>query len=361
MSSLKKGRAGEKIEDILRSTLRVLCSSAVPYGSEISIDALIGITVDSSEVILVNIHEQLDKSGNHLSGDDLNFGNCASQQSVKSEPIDNAVISGLQQQHDNYTATAADSSGYTVSDYATSETHEFNSCGQPFGDVIDIAECDDYDEQGYDQNCDMEEGQYVDSFPDDQTGEFGDEYFADFDVGMTHDGGDGGVVGGMYSGDVKPVNLMPASQVGGYYHETYKAITVASPRGQRRGAAQMTVVRRTQSKPVTPRRQLKANVKDEIIDSGETSTIASAVTPHSQGISANEKTTVYTCSYCGKMIRHATTFQRHKLQHEGVVYRCDLCGAVLSRRDVLTVHRRKCEAKMKQQQQSSSSQSFDAM
>lgn len=80
--------------------------------------------------------------------------------------------------------------------------------------------------------------------------------------------------------------------------------------------------------------------------------------PHSKGILANEKTTVYTCSLCGKMFSHAATLQRHKQQHEGVVYRCDLCGAVLCRRDVLHAHRRKCEEKMMQR---SSTEPFDTM
>jgi len=150
-----------------------------------------------------------------------------------------------------------------------------------------------------------------------------------------------------YADDVKPFN-MPASQLSGYYHQKAKAS--AGSRGRKRHtAAQMALGRRPDSKSSAPHRQQKAAMTDEVVDYGE-----SAV-PRSQGIATSEKMTVYTCSMCGKMFRHAGSFQRHKQQHEGVVFRCDLCGTVLSRRDVLNAHRRKCEAKLMQQQ------SFDNM
>jgi len=275
---------------------------------------------------------------------------------VKSEPFD-GVVSASVQGEENFTDVAADSSGYTASDYATYETPDFSS-GQPFGDVINIAETndDEYDdEMGYD---DMEEGQYVDRFQGDQTGEeFGGEYLSNLisDVGMASGGGDSVAAGSAYSDDVKPFK-MPASRVSGYYHQMQK--TVSSPRGRRQNStAKVAVGRRTGagSKPVQPYRQMKPAVKKEEVGYGE-----AAVPPsHSRGISANEKSTVYTCSICGKMFRHTTSFQRHKQQHEGVVFRCDLCGAVLCRRDVLNAHRRKCEAKMMMQQ--SSTQPFDSM
>lgn len=344
MATHKKSESGENIEEVLRNTLRVLCSNAVPYGYQISIDALIGITVDSSEVILVNVHEQLDKSGGQLSAGGSTFGG---QRAVKSEPFDGAVAAGFHHQQERFTATAADSSEYPVSDQVMSGIPGFGSGAEQFGDVIDVSEYDDDGtgvgyEESYDD--DMDDGQYLDSYQDDNAGGFSDEYLNNFDAGMPPDGSDVVAGGGMYIDDVKPFN-MPG---GGGYLQTNEAVTISSARGHKRrggGAAQTSTGRRTGFTPSTPRRQPKATVKNEVVNYGEASTVAS----HSGGISASEKTTVFTCSVCGKMIRHATTFQRHKQQHEGVVFRCDLCGAVLSRRDVLNVHRRKCEAKLLQQ------------
>jgi len=345
MPNLRKSTTGDKIEEVLRNTLRVLCSNAVPYGSEISIDALIGITVDSSEVILVNVHEQLHKSGSQLSGSNLTFGDYGSQQSVKSEPYDSAFSGDVSHQR-SYTVTAADSAEYST---AVSGVAGYGGCDQPFGDIHNVAEFENDAELGYDENCDMEEGDYdLDSFPDDPSAEFGDQYLRNFDIGNT--GGDDVAAGDVYGADVKPFK----SEVGGYYHEMHEAMTVASPRGRRRrGATQLGAGRGTRAKSGAAHRQQNDAVKQKVIEYGESCTPSS----HSQSIAAGEKTTVYTCSVCGKMFRHMTSFQRHKQQHEGLVFRCDLCAAVLCRRDVLQAHRRKCEAKLMQQ----SSQPFNSM
>ena len=347
MASHKKSQSGEKIDEVLRNMLRVLCSNAVPYGCQISIDALIGITVDSSEVILVNVHERLDKSGGQASVGSSDFGGGFDRVkaepfdgavvTVKSEQYDRAVSSGLPRQRDSF----ADTSEYPISDPAASGILGFGSGAEQFSDVIDVTECDDADELGYEETYNMEEeGQYEDGYQN----EFDDDYLNNFGAGMPPRGGDV-ATGGMYNSDVKPFN-MPG---GAGYLQMTEAVTISSSRGHKQhGAA--NVARRTPHNPGVPRRQPKAGVKTEAGNYDEMSAPSS-------GISASEKTTVFTCSVCGKMIRHATSFQRHKQQHEGVVYRCDLCGAVLSRRDVLNAHRRKCEAKMMMQQ---SSDQFDA-
>ena len=347
-----KSMSGDKIEEILRNTLPLLCSNAVPYGCQISIDALIGITIDSSEVILVNIHEQLGKPDSQLSNDNLADG-YGGQYLVKTELSDDAGSTSFHLQQKSITAAVANSSEYTGSMAGTSG---FGNIHMPSADVIDVTNYSDGDDGlGYNENCDLEEDQYMDSFQGSHTGEFGDEYF---NAGMTYGGNDDYTGGDLYSGDVKPFS-MPTSQVGGYSQQVHKSVTIPSPRGQkRRGAAQTPVSRQSHSTSGTPhRRQPKAAVKKEFADFDETGGPSSNA-PHSRGILANEKSTIYTCSVCGKMFRHAGTLQRHKQQHEGVVFRCDLCGAVLSRRDVLIAHRRKCEEKITQQ---SSSEPFDTM
>jgi len=348
--------SGDKVQEILRNALPLLCSNAISYGSQISIDALIGITVDSSEVILVNIHEALDRSGNRLPSD-KSAGGYDGQHAVKLESADDVGCTSFHQEQENFTATAADSSEYTDSMYTSAETSGFGSSGQtqPSADVVDVTHYGDGDDElGYNENFDLEEDKYVNSFQADQTDKFGGEYF---DTGITYGAGDDATGGGMYAGDVKPFS-MPTVQPAGYSLQVHRSVTISGPRGhKRRGAAQTSVGRQSQYKFGTPRRQPKAAAKKEFANYGETGGLSPNV-PHSKGILANEKTTVYTCSLCGKMFSHAATLQRHKQQHEGVVYRCDLCGAVLCRRDVLHAHRRKCEEKMMQR---SSTEPFDTM
>ena len=328
-SHKKSAAAGQMFEELLRNTLRVLCSNAVPYGSQISIDAMVGITIDSSEVILVNVHEQLDKSG---ATEASSRGRSAfGPGSVKSEPFDGTTTGSLHHQHQNFTTTAADSSEYAVSGHAA-----YGSGAQAFSDVVDASEAAAHgDGLDYYESYDMDEEEYQ----DDDAAEFGDEYPNDFDMA----GGDL-ADGGLYGSDVKPFSMLSSSS-GGDYFQMSKPAALSSSRGRgKRGAAQMSGGLK---KPSTPRRQTKASVKTE---PGET-------TSNSAAVSA-EKMTVYTCSVCGKMFRHQGSFQRHKQQHEGVVFRCDLCAAVLSRRDTLIAHRRKCEAKLTQQP---SSAHFEAM
>ena len=337
MTSRKKGAVGGNIEEVLRNTLRVLCSNAVPYGTQISIDAMVGITINNSEVILVNMHEQLDKSDTQASSDE--GGSVFGQGPVKSEPFDGMVTASQHhQQSDNFNTTAADSSEYAFSSYVAYENAEFGSSARQFsGDVVNVSEADDDgDEHDYYESCDMEEGDYPDDYA---AGECGDEYLNDFDTAGT-DAADGG----LYSAELKPFNMV-AFGSGGDSLRMSKAVLLSSSRRRgKHGAAQMSGSRK---KPSTPRRQPKASMKTEL---GETS-------QNVRSVSA-EKITVYTCSVCGSMFRHAGSFQRHKQQHEGVVFRCDLCGAVLSRRDVLNAHRRKCEAKLMQQP---SSDQFNTM
>jgi len=370
MARHNKSMSGNAIEEVLRNTLRVLCCNSVSYESQISIDALIGITVDSAEVILVNIRERLDTSGNSL----------YTGGSVKSEPVDA-----------NVAESAADSSG---------EVAGFGGGSQPYANVVDVT---GYDEEDNELGYDMDSEQYGEGY---ETDVYFDDGMMQADEGVSAGGfysedvkpvptqamseddtyympktvttsgsrkkrgsarasvvrgsqynraeeyfnpGDGDLsTGGFEGGDVKPFGMQAASDVGRYSGRVLKA--VSGPRGRsRRGGLQTSAARGSKSSSFgMPQR--KAATPGEMAENLD------AV--QSRGILANEKTTVFACSICGKMFRHSTSFARHKEAHAGVVFRCDLCGAVLCRRDVLNAHRKKCEAKMMQQ---GVSEPFDSM
>jgi len=249
---------------------------------------------------------------------------------VKSEPFDGTTTGSLHHQHQNFTTTAADSSECAVSGHAA-----YGSGAQAFGDVVDVSEAAAHGGGLYYESYDMDKEEYQ----DDDAAEFGDEYLNDFDTA----GGDL-ADGGLYGSDVKPFSMLSSSSGGDYLQMSMAAALSSSGGRGKRGAAHVSGGRK---KPSTPRHQQKASVKTE---PGNT-------TSNSAAVSA-EKMKVYTCSVCGKMLRHQGSLQRHKQQHEGVLFRCDLCAAVLSRRDTLIAHRRKCEAKLTQQP---SSAHFEAM
>jgi len=49
----------EHIQAVLKNTIVLLCQSGLHYQSELNIEALVAITVDQSEVLLVSIKESI--------------------------------------------------------------------------------------------------------------------------------------------------------------------------------------------------------------------------------------------------------------------------------------------------------------
>jgi len=52
-------QTNERIKQLLTDTIILLCKNGVPYNSEFSVNALIGITVDKTDILLVSINETL--------------------------------------------------------------------------------------------------------------------------------------------------------------------------------------------------------------------------------------------------------------------------------------------------------------
>ena len=49
----------ERINKLISEALPILCKSGLKFSTEVSIDALIGITLDSEEVILVSVKQKV--------------------------------------------------------------------------------------------------------------------------------------------------------------------------------------------------------------------------------------------------------------------------------------------------------------
>ena len=47
----------QRVKSLLTEAVKLLCKSTLTYRSEFSIEGLIAITVDRSEVLLISIHE----------------------------------------------------------------------------------------------------------------------------------------------------------------------------------------------------------------------------------------------------------------------------------------------------------------
>ena len=63
----------EKVKALLREAVTVLCRNGLTFNSELTVEGLLGITVDNKEVFLVNINEQM-KHDNGSAGKDEAHG-----------------------------------------------------------------------------------------------------------------------------------------------------------------------------------------------------------------------------------------------------------------------------------------------
>ena len=63
----------EKVKALLREAVTVLCRNGLTFNSELTVEGLLGITVDNKEVFLVNINEKI-KHDNGSTGKDEAHG-----------------------------------------------------------------------------------------------------------------------------------------------------------------------------------------------------------------------------------------------------------------------------------------------
>ena len=54
-----------KIKQLLTATIASLCNNSLSYNGELSIQGLLGITIDRKDILLVNINETLGNVGQH--------------------------------------------------------------------------------------------------------------------------------------------------------------------------------------------------------------------------------------------------------------------------------------------------------
>ncbi len=52
---------GERIKHLLAEAISVLCKNGLDFRSELTVEGLLGITLDNSDIFLVNIHETINK------------------------------------------------------------------------------------------------------------------------------------------------------------------------------------------------------------------------------------------------------------------------------------------------------------
>jgi len=292
----RKAAEKEKIRDMLRDAVRILCQNTVSHRTKLSIEALFGITIDDGEdSIIFSIHESV---------------GAAEDEAYETE--------------EQYKDTKDDAS---YSDYGLHETtvnkSQFNDSvnyGQQYKPAVPYQAVVKKETSVISYNVEQ-----YDPFPHNAmtSSQTTNQYFA---------------ADGSYSGyDNADYGHQSAYGVDG------QNVVASGPR-RGRGRGRGPGLKRAPQQNVTSARSLPT-VKEEY--GSEVDTTAGG---KRQSMDAGEvaHVTIYTCQRCGKQMSRLDSFRRHKKSHLGIVYRCDGCGKVVSRSDYLTAHRRTCPAALQQ-------------
>ena len=320
-----KQMSGDNVKGILKDTIMVLCQNSVPHNFKLSIDAIIGITVDDTNVLLININDVVDKSSEKddycITVDDMNYKSEANSvdetdQFADDEPVDNVISTSLMDVKDGGVKT----SDMPYFDYAFSEgvgatlgegneivdeesdatisgvNNEWNTGCTPLQhDSIYANKCRSKTASAIKiEQDDPVSSQHQDAVPQELfqcnmcTKLFSNQSSYLFHNKVHHSSSDAFCDGGDVSGVSCEENSV--------YMESQESCST-----------------RTRSQKRTRKKTFE-----------------------------EEQQTFYVCNICGSQIRHLRTFKRHKFKHEGVVFQCEICEKTFTRRDYLQKHSQSC-------------------
>lgn len=376
-SDMLKSSVSPTVKNMLRDAIKVLCQSAVRFEAQLSIQALIGITVDGAEVLLVDIREQIDKT----CVDDEDLAS-ARQNSDGQKPnntggyrpstcndtlTDSAM--NVKQEHNEmaYTVYAA-----TMSSVAGRRSHSKKSLRKLRNSTsllpgnssfsANVGQCNNNFESVYAGESDPNVEQHADAdgqpgricksearnstpFNDNQRRIEATEFVGDDDINADDQFYE--LTTGIHSYPANEQQFIPmgrtTSGIGANGRSGMCASTGVPKRRTNTLNHNFTGNISSISGSEFPRRRATARRRRSTI-----------MTASSAAHSGNGDPTVlspecyssqmYACDVCGQTMRHKWSFIRHKRQHDGIVFRCEICGKVLSRSDKFTAHKRLCEA-----------------
>jgi len=288
------------VEDILRDSIKLLCQNSIVFNAQITIQALIGITVDGAEVLLVNLHEQIDKCKKH---------------------------NNLERPVAPWSSSVCD---------VKFECHDDDCIEIPIDAKLNL------EEQKQDGDEDFEELNANYAKDEDYTENANQELEYNEPTEEYNDGN---------NQDLEPtIKNEYAQNRNEYAPHRLSANSVQSGTGKRRktvhrvvGSRQRQQQRLTASGDAAYDGGLNGYQQSYSDTNGAVPLRRGSTTVTVLPTEVTERSQVFTCSICGQSVRHLSSFLRHKKQHDGTVFRCDICGQVVNRRDSLIKHRRRCE------------------
>lgn len=284
----------EKIKEMLRDAIRILCQNTVSHHTKLSVEALIGITIDDGEdYIILSINESTGAAQDKAYQTEEQYMNTETDAGYPSYNLQEMSVNNSQ---------FSDSINYD-----RKPSLPYKAIVKKETSVIsyNVGQYDTFSHNSITNNYAANPYSAAD-------GSYSGYKDADYDHQSAFDIGDG----------QKTVASRPRRGIGR-----------GGPRLKRGPLQNVTSARSLPTMKREPGCDVDTTMggKRQSLDAGEVSHV-----------------TVYTCQRCGKQMNRLDSFQRHKKSHLGIVYRCDGCGKILSRSDHLTAHRRNCPAALQQ-------------
>jgi len=298
----------QRLKNMLSDAIRVLCQNTVRYNVELSIEALIGLTVDGGrDVVIVSLNELIGKQA----AADAAFGEEQYYDAADDSLYADEQVDYMEDENDDYPADEDanqeyDNSGDSYMPYNALVKEELTST-ITYGNV----QHNHFHPTSASAMTQYKTEPYVDNTQ---------QYYSE--PKNEHVGLQQG-----WPSVARPV--ISRSQAAG--SGAQKRTKLASPGGKKLGRVGGKVSRDGggPQKPAAVGKMQSLNGEDAV-----------------------SQITLYTCGTCGAQMQHQASFQRHKRSHTSQqVFRCAGCRKVISRHDNLLSHQRRCQAYLSQFQQ----------
>jgi len=312
----------QRLKTVLCEAIHVLCQNTVRYSVELSVEALIGITVDGGkDTIIVSLNEMIGKQaadttfseGQYTDHGNENQGNPTYK-----------TFGNVHQYGDEYNEEYDEENG----EYLDTEDgdQEYNYAGEscfPYGAVVkeELTSTVTYGNIGHGRHQQPSTTSFVSQFKTEPYVEDADQYYDESEnqqnVGFPHN---------WASASRPPASAISKNQAAGF------------------GVQRPTKPAKSPGVKKFPGRS-GGNVPHDGGRNQKPPVIAGKTQSLNNGEDAVTQMTLYTCGTCGAQMQNYGSFMRHKRSHTtGNDCRCEGCGKIIKRHDNLVKHQRRCEA-----------------
>ena len=342
--------SGDNVKGILKDTIMVLCQNSVPHNFKLSVDAIIGITVDDTNVLLININDVVqtgEKEEDCTIVDNINYKNqtnsfagVGSDQFADDELVKNVISNNRMDVKDGEKASDMPYFDYTSSDGVEATLGNGNEIvdEELDSEILPVnsewkTDCTPLQHDSvYTSKCRSKTASGIKIEPYDPVSSQQHQNAVPPEIFHCN------VCAKLFSNKSKylshkKLHSSSSSDGGNVFGVSCEENSVY-----------MASQESCSTKTLLPQRPMKKSSPD--LDNQE-SDIAWPRPKIRKRVRANkacdeEPQSFYTCNICGSKIRHLETFRRHKNQHLGLVFRCEICEKSFTRRDYLTKHQQMC-------------------